>query len=58
MVDTYVDPKTDKAYDFGVLSFLDLGNASAFFDRFNIESAPLAHGNTTTEYIDSQRVSP
>jgi hypothetical protein len=52
MVDTYIDPETGKAYEYGVESFLDVGNASAFFDRFGIERAPLAFSNVTTDYID------
>lgn len=58
MVDTYVDPSTGKSYEYGVESFLDLGNASAFFDRFDIERAPLSPSKVTTDYIDFSSGSP
>lgn len=35
-VDSYTDPATGQPYDFGVMVFRDYGNASGFFDRFNI----------------------
>jgi hypothetical protein len=52
MVNTYIDPKSGTAYDYGVESYLDLGNASAFFERFNIATAAVPSANVTTEYID------
>lgn len=52
MVNTYIDPATGIPYDYGVESFLDLGNATGFFERFGIETAPLSQANVTTEYID------
>lgn len=52
MVNTYIDPKSGAAYDYGVEAFLALGNATNFFDRFNIAMAPLSQTNVTTEYID------
>lgn len=52
MVNTYVDPATGIPYDYGVESFLDLGNATGFFERFGIKTAPLSQANVTTEYID------
>ncbi|RJE19555.1 hypothetical protein PHISCL_08110 [Aspergillus sclerotialis] len=58
MVDTYIDPKTGTAYDFGVQSFLGVGNATGFFERFGIELAPFARANVTTEYIDFNTGSP
>lgn len=58
MVDTYVDPDTGKSYEYGVESFLDVGNASAFFDRFGIERAPLSFSTVTTDYIDFTSGSP
>ena len=58
MVDTYIDPKTGTAYDFGVQSFLGVGNAADFFERFDIELAPFARANATTEYIDFNSGSP
>lgn len=58
MVDTYFDPKTGAAYDFGVESFLDVGNAADFFDRFGVERAPLAQVNVSTEYIDFNTGAP
>lgn len=48
MVDTYVDPKTNKTYDYGVATFLDLGKSKDFFNRFDVavdsnrEAAPFA----------------
>ncbi|ROW03023.1 hypothetical protein VMCG_05814 [Cytospora schulzeri] len=35
-VDSYTDRVTNKPYDFGVMIFADYGNATGFFDRFNI----------------------
>ncbi|KAK7736526.1 hypothetical protein SLS53_006957 [Cytospora paraplurivora] len=32
----YTDPDNAKPYDFGVMVFTDYGNASGFFERFNI----------------------
>ncbi|GAM42415.1 hypothetical protein TCE0_044f16374 [Talaromyces pinophilus] len=52
MVNTYIDPNTGDAYDFGVEAFLDLGNATGFFERFGIETAPLSQTAVTTDYID------
>ncbi|PCG97037.1 Hypothetical protein PENO1_065160 [Penicillium occitanis (nom. inval.)] len=52
MVNTYVDPATGIPYDYGVESFLDLGNATGFFERFGIETVPLSQANVTTEYIE------
>ncbi|EED13875.1 conserved hypothetical protein [Talaromyces stipitatus ATCC 10500] len=52
MVNTYIDPATGTPYDYGVQSFLDLGNATGFFERFGIETAPLSQTNVTTEHID------
>lgn len=52
MVNTYVDPATNAPYDYGVEAFLDLGNATGFFERFGIALEPLAQANVTTEYID------
>lgn len=52
MVNTYVDPATGVPYDYGVETFLGLGNATGFFDRFGIKTAPLSQANVTTEYID------
>jgi hypothetical protein len=52
MVNTYIDPKTGTPYDFGVETFLDIGNASAFFERFGVERAAVTQANTTTQYID------
>jgi hypothetical protein len=52
MVNTYVDPTTNTPYDYGVEAFLDIGNATSFFQRFAIELGPLTQANVTTEYID------
>jgi hypothetical protein len=52
MVNTYIDPTTNTPYDYGVEAFLDIGNATDFFERFGIELAPLTQANVTTEYID------
>lgn len=35
-MDSYTDPDNAKPYDFGVMVFTDYGNASGFFERFNI----------------------
>lgn len=58
MVNTYVDPTTNTPYDFGVEAFLDIGNATGFFERFGIELAPLAQASVTTEYIDFNTGAP
>ena len=58
MVDTYIDPKNGAAYDFGVETFLDVGNWADFFERFGIERASWAPVNVTTEYIDFSTGSP
>ncbi|KAJ4420654.1 hypothetical protein N0V82_004219 [Gnomoniopsis sp. IMI 355080] len=42
-VDSYTDPTDGKPYNFGVQAWVDYGNSSQFFDRFNI---PLAQLNT------------
>lgn len=52
MVNTYVDPTSGKTYDYGVEAFLDVGNSTEFFDRFNITLGPIPQTNVTTEYID------
>ena len=52
MVNTYIDPATGTPYDYGVEAFLDIGNATAFFDRFGVELEPLSQANVTTKYID------
>ncbi|KUI62832.1 Beta-cyclopiazonate dehydrogenase [Cytospora mali] len=35
-VNTYTDPVSGKPYEFGVSFFIEYGNATGFFDRFNI----------------------
>lgn len=52
MVNTYVDSTTNTPYDYGVEAFLDIGNATNFFQRFGIELGPLTQAKVTTEYID------
>lgn len=54
MVDTYIDPQSGKPLDFGVESFLDLGNATGFLDRFGLERIPVPPPNdaATTHYVD------
>ena len=58
MVNTYIDPKSNNPYDFGVQSFVDIplgvGNetASDFFARFGVETAPAGSGNVDTEFYD------
>lgn len=52
MVNTYIDPTTGVPYDYGVQTFLGLGNATGFFERFGIKTAPSSQVNVTTEYID------
>lgn len=54
MVNTYVDPKTGIPYDYGVKSFIDTGNATGFFERFNIPMGKLSSKRLTTEYINFQ----
>lgn len=48
-VDSYTDPTTNKPYDFGVMTFVDYGNASGFFDRFEIPVS--ARENPTLDYL-------
>lgn len=52
MVNTYIDPTTGTPYDYGVESFLDLGQAKEFFGRFNISLGPVTQPSVTDEYID------
>jgi hypothetical protein len=58
MVNTYVDPKTNIPYDFGVQAFVDLplgvGNqtASSFFERFGVATAPAGFSTDQTLYYD------
>lgn len=40
---------TNNPYDFGVMTFVDYGNASGFFDRFEIPVS--ARENPTLDYL-------
>lgn len=40
-VDSYTDPTDGKFYNFGVQAWVDYGNSSQFFERFNISLASL-----------------
>lgn len=44
-MDSYTDPTDGKPYNFGVQAWVDYGNSTQFFDRFNI---PLAQLNLLT----------
>ncbi|KAE8352563.1 hypothetical protein BDV28DRAFT_165461 [Aspergillus coremiiformis] len=52
MVDSYVDPKTGIPYNYGVMSFLEAGNATGFFQRFGVAIGPTSSVSVTTNYID------
>ncbi|CAI7613863.1 hypothetical protein N7533_013303 [Penicillium manginii] len=53
MVDTYVDQKTGKTFDYGVQGFLNVSGATDFFARFNISiGSHLSSSSSVTQYID------
>lgn len=51
-VDSWTDPETGIAYDYGVKSFIDSGPALDFFDRLGVETGEMPREDVTTEYID------
>ncbi|KAH8886298.1 hypothetical protein GQ53DRAFT_876157 [Thozetella sp. PMI_491] len=51
-VDTYVDPTTNLGYDYGVQNYLNIGNASAFFQSMNVTVADPTRRILTNSYID------
>ncbi|CAG8365407.1 unnamed protein product [Penicillium salamii] len=53
MVDTYIDKKTGKTFDYGVQGFLNVSGATDFFARFNVSiGSGSASPSLITEYID------
>ncbi|KAB8261693.1 hypothetical protein BDV32DRAFT_33025 [Aspergillus pseudonomiae] len=58
MVDSYTDPKTGKPYNYGVMTFLEAGNATGFFDRFDIPVAAPSMVSVSTDYIDFKTGKP
>jgi hypothetical protein len=51
-VNSWTDPDTGIPYDHGVKTFIDSGNAKAFFNRLGIETGTMQMPTLTTEYID------
>ncbi|RYP18443.1 hypothetical protein DL765_003955 [Monosporascus sp. GIB2] len=51
-VDTYTAPLAGTPVDYGVFSFIDYGNASAFLARLNISTAPTPQFVSATRYVD------
>lgn len=51
-VDSFTDPTTGEPLDFGVKSFIDTGNASAFFERMGVPTGTGPTVTTDTTYID------
>ncbi|KAF7548325.1 hypothetical protein G7046_g8712 [Stylonectria norvegica] len=51
-VDSFNDPATGQPYNYGVQSFIDIGNARAFFARLGIATATPPRVATTTRFID------
>lgn len=39
-VDSYTDPESGRTYEYGVQNFVDLGNATGFFDRMGVPYGP------------------
>ncbi|RYP67272.1 hypothetical protein DL771_007361 [Monosporascus sp. 5C6A] len=51
-VATYTTPSAGTPVDYGVFSFVDYGDASAFFARLNISTAPPLRFPSATRHID------
>ncbi|CAM1508821.1 Fc.00g025600.m01.CDS01 [Cosmosporella sp. VM-42] len=51
-VDSFNDPATGTPYNYGVQSFIDMGNARAFFARLGIQTGAMPRVATTTRYVD------
>ncbi|KAJ5197263.1 hypothetical protein N7449_007742 [Penicillium cf. viridicatum] len=51
-VDTWIDPKTGMPYELGVEAFLDYGNATQFFARFNVSVHASEQELVNTRYAD------
>ncbi|KAJ6033806.1 hypothetical protein N7444_011577 [Penicillium canescens] len=51
-VDTWTDPKTGMPYELGVEAFLDYGNATQFFARFNVSVQASEQELVNTRYAE------
>ncbi|RYP80881.1 hypothetical protein DL769_002259 [Monosporascus sp. CRB-8-3] len=51
-VDTYTAPLAGTPVDYGVFSFIDYGDASAFLARLNISTAPPLQFPSATRHVD------
>lgn len=51
-VDSYTDPNDGTSYNFGVEAFVDYGNSTQFFNRFNITLAALSSLTLDAIYAD------
>lgn len=51
-VDSYTDPTDSKSYNYGVAVFVDYGNSTKFFERFNTSLSALVPPTMTTLYAD------
>ncbi|KAF4122176.1 hypothetical protein GMORB2_7769 [Geosmithia morbida] len=52
MVDSFTDASTGQSFDYGVVSFIDSGNATGFFERLGIELGTTTSATVTTQYYD------
>ena len=52
-MNTYFDPVSNVSIDYGVEAYLRYGNATAFFDRFNIPITPYAQPAQQSVYVSS-----
>ncbi|KAK4442299.1 hypothetical protein QBC34DRAFT_313374 [Podospora aff. communis PSN243] len=52
-VNTWVDPATGRGFDAGVQSYVEVGNSTAFFKRFGIETGPNTRpAQQPPQYVD------
>lgn len=51
-VDSYTDPTTGEPFDFGVKTFVDYGNATGFFARFDIPLGDAVNAALSYTYAD------
>ncbi|KAF8215744.1 hypothetical protein K438DRAFT_1748656 [Mycena galopus ATCC 62051] len=52
-VNTYNDPVTDTAINYGVEAYIDYGPAKDFFARFDIPTQPVVQFAANTTYVDA-----
>ena len=51
-VETYHDPISGKDIDYGVEAYLQYGNSSAFFQRFNVPTTPYIPTQSNSVYVN------